>query len=89
MKGLYSATYSALETYFAGNWDTVGGTLASLSLTEGDYVGLPTDTWSMTNFTVDEYETVVAGIKDGSISISNSTDELPEVGSHTDLTVVD
>jgi basic membrane protein A len=89
MKGLYSATYSALETYFSGNWDSVGGTLASLSLTEGDYVGLPTDTWSLTNFTVDEYETVVAGIKDGSITISNSTDELPEVGSHTTLTVVD
>ena len=53
MKGLYNATYEALDTYFTGNWDTIGGTLSSLSLTDGDYVGLPTDTWSMKNFTVD------------------------------------
>jgi basic membrane protein A len=89
MKGLYTATYSALDAYFTGNWDTVGGTLANLSLSEGDYVGLPTDTWSMTNFTVDDYEKVVAGIKDGSVAISDSVDAMPEVGAHTTLTVIE
>lgn len=88
-KGLYSATYSALETYFSGNWDTVGGKLANLSLAEGDYVGLPTDTWSMKSYTVDEYEKQVAGIKDGSIVVSDSIEAIPEVGSHTTLTVIE
>ena len=89
MKGLYSATYSALETYFGGKWDTVGGTLANLSLAEGDYVGLPTDTWSMKNFTVEDYEKVVAGIKDGSVAVSDGIDAMPEVGAHTTLTVIE
>lgn len=88
MKGLYSATYTALETYFGGKWDTIGGTLANLSLTEGDYVGLPTDTWSLKNFTVDEYNTLVDGIKNGSVSISDSIEAMPEVGAHVTLTKI-
>ena len=89
MKGLYNATYEALDTYFNGNWDTIGGTLSSLSLTDGDYVGLPTDTWSMKNFTVDDYNAVVEKIKSGEIKISDSIDAYPEVGSHTSLIVVE
>ena len=89
MKGLYNATYEALDTYFNGQWDTIGGTLSSLSLTDGDYVGLPTDTWSMKNFTVDDYNAVVEKIKSGEITISDSIDAYPEVGSHTSLIVVE
>ncbi len=88
-KGLYSATYSALDTYFTGKWDTVGGTLANLSLAQGDYVGLPTDTWSMKNFTVDEYNKLVEDIKNGTVQISDSIDAMPEVGSHVTLTKID
>ena len=89
MKGLYAATYNALDTYFNGQWDTIGGTLSSLSLTEGDYVGLPTATWSMKNFTVDDYNALVEKIKSGEIKISDSIDAYPEVGSHTSLIVVE
>ena len=63
--------------------------MANLSLAEGDYVGLPTDTWSMKSYTVDEYEKQVAGIKDGSIVVSDSIEAMPEVGSHTTLTVIE
>ena len=89
MKGLYAATYNALDTYFNGQWDTVGGTLSSLSLTDGDYVGLPTDTWSMKNFTVDDYNALVEKIKSGEVSISDSIDDYPAVGDHTTLTVIE
>ncbi len=89
MKGLYAATYNALDTYFNGQWDTVGGTLSSLSLTDGDYVGLPTDTWSMKNFTVDDYNALVEKIKSGEVSISDSIADYPAVGDHTTLTVIE
>ena len=89
MKGLYAATYNALDTYFNGQWDTVGGTLSSLSLTDGDYVGLPTDTWSMKNFTVDDYNALVEKIKSGEVSISDSIADNPAVGDHTTLTVIE
>ena len=91
MKGLYAATYSALETYVDGKWDTIGGTLSNLSLTEGDYVGLPTKTesWRLNTFTVEEYEKLVAGIKDGSVAVSDSIEAVPEVGSHVKLNVIE
>lgn len=89
MKGLYAATYSALDTYFNGKWDTIGGTLSSLSLTDGDYVGLPTDTWSMKNFTVDDYNALVEKIKSGEVSISDDISDYPAVGDHCTLTVVE
>ena len=89
MKGLYAATYSALDTYFTGSWDTIGGTLSSLSLADGDYVGLPTDTWSMKNFTVDDYNALVEKIKSGEVSISDDISDYPAVGDHCTLTVVE
>ena len=39
--------------------------------------------WGLTTFTVEEYETVKAGIIDGSIAVSNSTEALPTVSENT------
>lgn len=84
MKNLGSAVESALNTYFTGNFASIGGKIDQLGLTQGDYIGLPTadESWGFSTFTVDEYEKVLAGIKDGSIEISNDTENEPEVGSH-------
>lgn len=91
MKGLGSAVTSALDTYFSGNFSSIGGTAAQLGLTQGDYLGLPTDdaSWGFETFTKDEYETVLAGIKDGSIAISADTENAPEVGSHTTVNYIE
>ena len=42
-------------------------------------VGLPTaeGSWRFQTFTVDEYHTVMEGIKDGSITVSNDTAAAP------------
>ena len=84
MKGLPSAINNALDTYFSGNFSELGGTSQQLGLKDGDYIGLPTDSesWGFTTFTQDQYESVLAGIRDGSITISNDTENQPEVGSH-------
>ncbi len=90
MKGLNAAVYDALAAYFDGNWDSLSGKSEQLGLTQGDYIGLPTDdaSWGFTTFTKEEYETVLAGIKDGSITISNDTENNPEVGSHVSVDYV-
>ncbi len=90
MKGLGSAVNSALDAYFGGNWASIGGKSEQLGLAQGDYLGLPTDTdsWGFTTFTVDEYNTVLDGLKDGSITVSNDTENQPEVGSHVTVDYV-
>ena len=91
MKGLGSAVENALDCYFNGNWASIGGKSEQLGLSQGDYLGLPTDeaSWGFTTFTVDEYETVLAGIKDGSIAVSKDTENQPEVGSHVTVDYVE
>lgn len=91
MKGLSSAVNSALDAYFNGNWASIGGKSEQLGLTQGDYLGLPTDSasWGFTTFTTGEYEEVLNGIKDGSITISNDTENQPQVGSHTSVSYIE
>lgn len=76
MKGLYDATQTTLKTFFAGQWDTIGGKTANLGLINDgnfEYVGLPTATesWDFATFTVAEYNAIVAKIRNGSVTISN------------------
>ena len=80
----------ALDKYFSGEWDALGGKSEQLGLTQGDYIGLPTDdaSWGFTTFTKDEYNTVLEGIKDGSIAVSNDTENNPAVGSHVSVDYV-
>ena len=91
MKGLGSAVEAALDAYTSGNWSSIGGKSEQLGLTQGDYLGLPTAdaSWGFKTFTKDEYETVLNGIKDGSITVSNDTENQPEVGSHVTVTYVE
>ena len=91
MKGLGSAVETALDAYTSGNWASIGGKSEQLGLTQGDYLGLPTDdaSWGFKTFTKDEYETVLNGIKDGSITVSNDTENQPEVGSQVTVKYVE
>lgn len=91
MKGLHAAVYDALDKYFNGQWSDLGGKSEQLGLTQGDYIGLPTEeaSWGFKTFTQDEYNTVLAGIKDGSIAVSNDTENNPTVGSHVTVDYVE
>ena len=42
-------------------------------------VGLPTATWSLKNFSVDEYKALFEDVKSGKVAISNSTEAAPDV----------
>ncbi len=72
LKGLTSATEWAIAKFFDGQWDEVGDVATSLGA-NNDAVGLPTETWSFENFTVEEYDALLASIKDGTVVIDNAT----------------
>lgn len=91
MKGLQATVVAKLEGLFAGNWDSIGGKIDNLGLADGDFVGLPTsdESWTFATFTKDEYQATLDGIKNGTITIANDTENKPEVGTHTTVEYID
>ncbi len=71
MKGLREGTMFALGKYFNGNWSEISDKAANLGASD-DAVGLPTDTWRLENFTVEEYNEIFKNIKDGLVAIDNN-----------------
>ncbi len=71
MKGLSSSVEWALTKVYDGTFDEIGGVGTALGAKEGA-VGLPTDTWMLENYTVEEYEAQLEAIKAGTIEIDNT-----------------
>jgi basic membrane protein A len=83
MKGLAPTINTTLQAIFDGKWDSYAGTFSNLGLVSGDdpsqnYVQLPTDTWSMKNFSVDDYKALVKDLYDGKFTVSNDTKNAPK-----------
>ena len=74
LKGLSNATAWAIAKHYNGEWDTIGDVAISLGAND-DAVGLPTETWSLTGWTVEEYNALLAAIKDGSKVVDNTVYE--------------
>lgn len=91
MKGLTATVVDKLDTCFKGNWASIGGQIQNLGLADGDYIGLPTadESWGFKTFTKEEYQTLLDGIKDGTIAISNDTENQPEVGKGVTVSYID
>ena len=75
MKGLADSVQWALGKFYAGEFASIGGVQTSLGANE-NAVGLPTATWSLTKWSVDDYNTKLQEIKDGKIAIDNNYDNL-------------
>ena len=88
MKGIGEAAQQALtaaeseETWTAFVGDV--STAVTLGAAEGA-VGLPTDTWSLEGWTVEEYEAMLAQIVDGTLTVDGS--DVPEPASTDNVTV--
>ena len=54
-----------------GTWSEIGGKSVSLGAAEGS-VGLPTATWSMKNYTVAEYEQLLADALAGKVTVDDT-----------------
>ena len=70
MKGLADATSWAIAKHYDNAWDTIGGTGTSLGAKD-NAVGLPTATWSLENWSVEEYNALFADIAAGNVEISS------------------
>jgi len=85
MKGLREGTAYALAKFFDGKWAEISNKTESLGA-DKDAVGLPVDTWSLKNFSVKEYEDVLAKIKSGAIKVDDVV-EGAETKTYSNVTV--
>ena len=77
MKGLADATVWAIGKHYAGEFADIGGTSTSLGAKD-NAVCLPTATWSLTGWSVADYEALYAEIVAGNVAISADLVEFPE-----------
>lgn len=87
MKGLADATQWAIGQHYAGSWDAIGGTSTSLGAKD-NAVGLPTATWSLQNWSVDDYNALLADIAAGKVEISSELVSEPASTDNVTVTVV-
>ena len=85
-KGLREAVMIACADYFDGNWQGGGKTLGA----KEDAVGLPTATWSLTKFSVADYNALLAQLKDGTVVVDRDyeTGLADEKFANVDLTII-
>ena len=87
-KGLRESVMFALDKFYNGQFDTLGGVSTVLGA-NNDAVGLPTATWSFKNYTVDDYNKLFASIKDGSVKVDSDYTKLAEGAfANVNLTIV-
>lgn len=74
MKGLSSAVQWAVAKVYDNSFDEIGGTATSLGAKD-DAIGLPTATWSMKNYSVEEYEAQLADMVSGKLVVDSMETE--------------
>jgi basic membrane protein A len=87
MKGLSDAAQWAITKVYDGTWSEIGGQAVSLGAAEGS-TGLPTATWSMTNYTVDEYQAQFDQVVSGALTIDDDFNNLEQDYSNLTLKVI-
>ena len=87
MKGLADATVWAIGKHYAGEWATIGGAATSLGAAD-NAVCLPTATWSLTGWSVEDYNKMLEDIVAGNVTISADLVEFPESTANVTVTPV-
>ena len=88
MKGLSDATQWALAKHYDGKWTDIGNNGTSLGAKE-NAVGLPVATWSLENWSVEDYEALLAKIVSGEVSVSSELVLSPENTDNVTVTYVE
>ena len=88
MKGLTGSVVWALTKVFDGTFSEIGGQAKSLGAVE-EAVGLPTATWSLEGWTVEEYEAMLADIASGALVIDDDDANLAGVEGVLNLNIVE
>ena len=67
-KGIRESVEYVLEKVYNDSWEDIGGIQTTLGAKD-NAVSLPTETWKMENFTLQEYETLLEEMKNGEIEV--------------------
>ena len=87
MKGIGEAAQQALTAAEGDDWANFGGKQVVLGAKQ-NAVGLPTATWSLEGFSVEEYEALFQDIVDGKISIDGADISEPESTDNVSVVIV-
>lgn len=90
MKGLAASVVWAIGKYYDGNWAEIGGKGTSLGVND-NAVGLPTETWSLKNWTVEDYNNLFEQVKNGTVVVSPDYPEdmaTYDAGAHVKISVI-
>ena len=88
MKGLADATVWAITKHYDGKFSEIGGTSTSLGAKD-NAVGLPTATWSLKNWSVADYEALLAKIVSGEITVADTLVTEPESTANVTVNYID
>lgn len=87
-KGLRESVELILDKVYKDKWDEIGGKQTTLGAKDNS-VGLPTDTWRMKNFTVEEYNKLFEALKSGKVTVDRDYEKLrPESFERVKLEIV-
>ena len=86
MKELSDAVEWSLAKVYDDTFSEIGGVATSLGVEE-DAVGLPTDSWSLTNYTVEQYEEMSQKVKDGTLAVDADYNNLEQEYSNLTLKI--
>ena len=88
LKGLSASVVWAIGKYYDNKWDEIGGKATSLGVND-NAVGIPTDTWQIQGWTVEEYNKLFEDVKNGTIVVDANypTDMGTYSGAHVKVTV--
>lgn len=75
MKGLREAVLFALDKAYNDGWDEIAGKLTTLGA-KFEAVGLPTESWSMEQFTLEAYEKLFNDLKQDKIKVDRDYEKL-------------
>ena len=88
MKGLADATVWALTKHYENKWSEIGGIATSLGAKE-NAVGLPVASWSLKNWSVADYQALLAKIVSGEVKVSDALVKAPENSANVTVTYVE
>ena len=87
MKGLADAVEWAVAKVYDGTFSEIGGVSTSLGVKENS-VGIPTATWSLKNYTVEQYEALFQKVLNGEVTVDNDFNNLEQDYSNLTLKII-
>lgn len=84
-RNLRDAAFHACETFYNGGWEEIGGGMELGA--ESDAVGLVTDPWNLKQFSLEDYSSVLAQLKDGSVVVETDGKAVPSDALISNLTL--